>query len=166
MSDESSRSQSASTRAGRLSLRDYSFLTLEEEPLRAKSMQGLKAVWVFWPSMGDDQLHHLAVRDFRALLDRLLASRGDLVVLEFHHHHRSAQTAPRRDRSRHEHLWDPQSVTAMRLSLEGLPAAVVVSPDVEFFEFVPAPEGELSDFYLKIVQSLARLDTAAPPDRR
>lgn len=162
----SARARYASTRGEAPSLVDYSFLTLEEEPLHAESMQGLKAVWVFWPSTGEDQLHHLAVRDFRALLDRLLASRGDLVVLEFHHHHRSAQTAPRRDRSRHEHLWDPQSVTAMRLSLEALPAAVVVSPEVEIFELVPASNGDLSDFYLKIVQALARLDTAAPPDQR
>lgn len=140
------------------------FLTLEEEPLLAESMRGLKAVWIFWPGTGDDQLHHMQVRAFRQRLDRLLGSRGDLVVLEFHHHHLSAQTAPRRDRSRHEHLWDPQAITAMRLSVPTLPAAVIVSPDLRVFSSVGAQKGGLSDFYLKIVQALAKLDATVPPD--
>lgn len=144
---------------------DYQFLTLEEEPLRASSMQGLKAVWVFWPGTGEDQFHHLKMREFRALLDRLLVSRGDLVVLEFHHHHLSAQTAPRRDRSRHEHIWDPQGVTAMRLSLTELPVAIVVGPNLQLFEVVHPSSVALPDFYLQIVQALARLDAVLPPDR-
>lgn len=141
------------------------FLTLEEEPLLAESMRGLKAVWIFWPGTGEDQLHHMQVRAFRQRLDRLLGSRGDLVVLEFHHHHLSSQTAPRRDRSRHEHLWDPQAITALRLNVPKLPAAVVVTPELTVFDAFTAPKGGLADFYLKIIQSLASLDAASPPDR-
>lgn len=141
------------------------FLTLEEEPLLAESMRGLKAVWIFWPGTGDDPLHHMEVRAFRQRLDRLLASRGDLVVLEFHHHHLSAQRAPRRDRSRHEHLWDPQAIVAMRLNVPKLPAALIVAPDLSIFDAFAAPETNLPDFYLKIIQSLANLDASDLPKR-
>lgn len=144
-----------------ISVEKQRFLTLEEEPLLAESMRGLKAVWVFWPGTGDDQFHHMQVQAFRQRLDRLLGSRGDLVVLEFHHHHLSAQTAPRRDRSRHEHLWDPQAIVAMRLEVPKLPAAVIVSPDLTVFSLVDAPAGSLSDFYLNIIQGLASLDATS-----
>lgn len=156
-SDKPARSEESSGADGS-ELQRFHFLTLEEEALAASSFQGLRSVWIFWPALADEQPNHAKVDAFRLRLDQLLASRGDMAILEFHQQHRSAETAPRRDRSRHEHLWDPQGVTGMRLALSGFPVAVIVSPKLELFDKVYASSSELYDFYLSIVNALARLD--------
>lgn len=143
---------------GGAELERFRFLTLEEEALAASSFLGLRSVWIFWPALPEEQPNHAKVDAFRLRLDQLLESRGDMAVLEFHQQHRSAETAPRRDRSRHEHLWDPQGVTGMRLDLSGFPVAVIVSPKLELFDKVYASSPKLYDFYLAIVSALARLD--------
>lgn len=150
--------------APRISVQDSRFLTLEQEPLDAKSLAGRSSLWVFWPGLGQAQLHYLEVRAFRSELNQLLEDNEDLVVLEFHHHHKSAQTAPRRDRARHEHLWDPQAVTAMRLSLKGFPCAVLVSPKLEFEALIPMPSSGLPAFFQAIESEIAS-ETGSEPSQ-
>lgn len=52
----------------------------------------------------------------------------------------------------------------MRLNLPKLPAAVIVAPDLTIFDAFAAPKASLPDFYLKIIQSLARLDATDLPE--
>lgn len=143
-----------------LSVRGLTFLTLEQEPLVSDAMLGQNAVWLFWPTGNEGQLHYLDLEAFRGWINGILEHRGDLVVLEFHHHHRTSQTAPRRDRSRHEHLWDPQAVTAMRLGLTQSPVAVIVDTKLRIVETVPLPSQGLRAFELKITAALERLTTS------
>lgn len=139
----------------------YRFLTLEQEPLSARAGEGLTSIWLFWPVDPQIQPNHAEVAKFRARIGKLLVSRGDLSIFEFHHQHMSAQTAPRRDASRHEHLWDPQAVTALRLGVTTFPQAVIVGADLAVEAVVAYPDQGLPAFYHDIVQALARVVPAA-----
>ena len=106
-------------------------MTLEDDHFDVQILRGHPSVWIFGQPEAKSDIRYpeaLARRErLRALLDR---SPPPFSIVEIHHHERSAESAPRRDRVGYHHLWDPKSAGALALGVPEFPYALLVDEDL------------------------------------